>query len=276
MQIAYRKMHGTGNVILVVDQRKDKNEPPSRSKLRELGDSATGPGFDQLLWLRESNSPGCLAQYRVFNADGSEVEQCGNGVRCVARFLTANADEPRTLSLQSPAGRIDARVESDGTVAVSMGSPIFAPTIIPFVAQDSAATYTLEVAGTTLTVRALSMGNPHCVLPVDDVGTARVAELGALIERHARFPERCNVGFMQTLDRRSIALRVFERGVGETRACGTGACAAVVSGIRLGELDADVRVALPGGEVMVSWRGDGEPVWLTGNAETISDGMMEL
>ena len=204
-------MHGTGNVILVVDQRNGKHEPPSKNKLRELGDSATGPGFDQLLWLRESVSPDCLAQYRVFNADGSEVEQCGNGVRCVARFLAPETETTRSLTLQSPAGRIDARVKPDGAVAVSMGAPIFTPTDIPFVAESPAATYPLDVAGTVLTVRALSMGNPHCVLMIDDVGTARVAELGPLIEHHARFPERCNVGFMQTIDRCSIALRVFER-----------------------------------------------------------------
>ncbi len=275
MQVAYFKMHGTGNKILVVDQREQDLPPPGPSRLRELGNEATGPGFDQLMWVGRPENPEHAARYRVFNADGSEVEQCGNGVRCVARILTADPGHPTRFTLESPAGPVFARVD-DERVSVSMGRPEFEPERIPFVADARSSSYRLDVDGQELEICAVSMGNPHCVLEVPDVRAAAVTELGPLIEHHPRFPEGCNVGFMKIVDSANIDLRVHERGVGETLACGTGACAAVVSGRQRGRLGDRVAVRLPGGEVVVSWRGGTEAVWLTGNAELISKGTIDL
>ena len=276
MQIPYRKMHGTGNQILVVDQRGENSLPPNAEKLRELGNEKTGPGFDQLMWVTRSNNSAIVAAYRVFNADGSEVEQCGNGVRCVAKYLVDTDAARGKFVLQSPAGSITAEVFGDGMVAVSMGSPVFDPQEIPLVADALADSYTLNVDGEDIQVSAVSMGNPHCVVAVDDIATAPVDELGPKIEHHERFPELTNVGFMHIRDQSNIDLRVFERGVGETAACGTGACAAVVSGQRQGLLDQRVSVRLPGGQVVVSWRGGETPVWLKGNAELINQGTLDL
>ena len=276
MNVAYRKMLGAGNRILIVDQRAGDALPPSPERLRELGDEATGPGFDQLMWVSAASEPAFAAAYRIFNADGSEVEQCGNGVRCVARMLADEKGQPRAFSLLSPAGPVDARVHDDGLVGVSMGRPVFDPPRIPFLADSRQDRYELEVDGVRYDVFAVSMGNPHCVLQVDDVATAPVSQLGPRIERHERFPQGANVGFVCVTGRDSIDLRVFERGVGETAACGTGACAAVVTCQQLGWLDADVNVRLPGGQLMVSWRGKSEPVWLTGNAELEAEGFIDL
>lgn len=276
MNVAYTKMHGTGNLILVIDQRQGDAPVPSPERIRELGDETSGPGFDQLMWITASDDPGCAAAYRVFNADGSEVGQCGNGVRCVASVLAATPGHPRAFVLASPAGPVEARVDDDGRVTVSMGAPAFDPADVPFVAPAREDRYELDVDGVDYDVSVVSMGNPHCVLQVDDVDTAPVAELGPKIERHRRFPEKANVGFVCIRGRTRIDLRVFERGVGETAACGTGACAAVVTSQNLGLLDADVEVRLPGGQVVVSWHGGSEPVWLTGNAETLSEGFIDL
>jgi len=276
MQVAYFKMQGTGNKILVVDQRRLNLPPPPPSTLRRLGNEATGPGFDQMMWLSRPENPEHAASYRVFNADGSEVEQCGNGVRCVASILAMNQPQPNGLILESPAGLVTARFGDDGLVSVSMGTPEFEPARIPFVADAYAPHYRLDVNGREFDILAVSMGNPHCVLQVDDVASAPVAALGPKIERHERFPEKANVGFMTIRDRANIDLRVHERGVGETLACGTGACAAVVAGQKLGLLDAEVNVQLPGGQVVVSWRADTGPVWLTGNAELIAEGTVDL
>ena len=276
MKIAYTKMHGTGNKILVVDQREGNASIPSPAKLRELGNESTGPGFDQLMWITASSDPALAASYRIFNADGSEVEQCGNGVRCVASVLANQSGHAQSFLLHSPAGPIEARVDDDGLVSVSMGLPEFDPVKIPFVAAEQADRYVLDVAGRQFEICAVSMGNPHCVLHVNDVAAVPVDELGPLIEHHERFPQRVNAGFARIRDRGNMDLRVFERGVGETEACGTGACAAVVTGQALGLLDDTVNVKLPGGQVVVSWRGDAEPVWLTGNAEFISEGIMDL
>ncbi|MBU2677113.1 MAG: diaminopimelate epimerase [Gammaproteobacteria bacterium] len=276
MQVAYVKMQGTGNKILVVDQRRNDLPPPDASSVRELGDDATGPGFDQLMWVAPARDPGHAASYRVFNADGTEVEQCGNGVRCVASLLSKEGRDNTAITLESPAGLISAEVRDDGRVAVSMGAPEFEPRRIPFIADARAPFYTLSVAGRDIDVLVLSMGNPHCVLRVPDVSTAEVADLGPRIEHHERFPQRANVGFMTIRGRTSIDLRVHERGVGETLACGTGACAAVVAGQQLGLLDDEVDVRLPGGQVVVSWRGGTEAVWLTGNAELISEGTLDV
>lgn len=276
MKIAYTKMHGTGNEILVVDQRHGEVTPPSKNQLRRLGDEASGPGFDQLMWVYAADESRFAARYRIFNNDGSEVEQCGNGVRCVASVLANESGHPQAFTLLSPAGPIDARVDDDGLVAVSMGIPEFEPEEIPFVAEKRSQRYSIDVDGEQHEACVVSMGNPHCVLHVDDVDTAPVNVLGPILERHQRFPQRCNVGFVRIRDRSHLDLRVFERGVGETAACGTGACAAVVTGQALGLLEEAVDVRLPGGQVVVSWRGRSEPVWLMGNAEFISEGIMDL
>ena len=276
MNVAYTRMHGTGNVILVVDMRTGSTGPPSPSRIRELGDEATGPGFDQLMWVTAADDPAYAAQYRIFNADGSEVEQCGNGVRCVAAMLANTGTHTRSFTLLSPAGPVEAQVDDDGLVEVSMGQPEFEPSRVPFVAERREDRYELDVDGLSYDVCVVSMGNPHCVLQVDDVAKAPVATLGARIEGHERFPEKTNVGFVCITGRDTIDLRVHERGVGETAACGTGACAAVVTGQMLGLLDTEVSVRLPGGLVVVSWRGGQEPVWLTGNAETLSEGTIDL
>ena len=276
VQLDYLIMQGAGNRILVVDGRERDVEPPSAKVLRRLADPATGPGFDQIMWVGSPQNDGLDAAYRVFNADASEVEQCGNGVRCVAWMLARESGQPRPLRLGGPAGTVDARVEADGRVTVSMGAPEFEPAKIPFVADHRADRYLLAIDGDEYDVSVLSMGNPHCVMQVADVSTAAVGQLGPRIERHERFPQRVNVGFMAIRGRKAIDLRVYERGTGETLACGTGACAAVVAGQRLGLLDDAVTVSLPGGQLVVSWRGDAEPVWLTGNAELISEGQIDL
>jgi len=276
VELDYLIMHGAGNRILVVDGRERDAEPPASNMLRQLANVSTGPGFDQLIWLRSPHASDLDAAYRIFNADGSEVEQCGNGVRCVAWMLARESGRHDALRLESPAGIVEARIEMDGRVTVSMGAPEFEPSRIPFIAERRADRYLLSVDGADYDVSVLSMGNPHCVMQVADARSAEVARLGPLVERHERFPGRANVGFMAIRGRKAIDLRVYERGVGETLACGTGACAAVVAGQRLGQLDDRVTVSLPGGQLMVSWRGDAEPVWLTGDAELISEGKIDL
>jgi len=276
MQVAYLKMHGAGNQIVIVDQRDANLPPPSADDLRRLGDDKTGPGFDQLMWVEPAKDNSTSASYRIFNADGSECEQCGNGVRCVFWMLARESSEQKSFALGSPAGMIEAVVLGDGRIAVNMGSPKFDPRRVPFVAETQAGQYPLEVAGTTINTSVLSMGNPHCVIEVSDVASTDVARLGPAIERHERFPARTNVGFMQIRNRGNIALREYERGAGETLACGTGACAAVVAGQRLGHLDEEVTVQMSGGQLVVSWRGETEGVWLTGDAELISEGTIDL
>ncbi len=276
MQFAFLKMHGAGNRIVVVDERRENRPPPTPEQLVALGDESTGPGFDQLMWVTSAADPNMAASYRVFNADGSEIEQCGNGVRCVARMLARESGRAAAFRLESPAGPIEVRIIAGDQVAASMGSPEFLPERIPFLADAASSRYELSVDGISIDVAALSMGNPHCVIEVDDVATADVDGLGGLIECHERFPERCNVGFMAIRDRGEIDLRVFERGVGETLACGTGACAAVVAARQLGLVDDEVRVNLPGGQLVVSWRGVADTVWLTGDAEFISEGTISL
>lgn len=276
MQLAYLKMQGAGNQIVVVDQRHTGTLPPPPEVLRRLASAQTGPGFDQLMWLSSAEDSLAAASYRVFNADGTEVEQCGNGIRCIVWMLARENPGQQQFRLEGPAGPVDASVRDDGLVAVNMGPPQFDPACVPFVTGAEAERYSLEVGEETFDVAVLSMGNPHCVLEVDDVATANVERLGPLIERHPRFPARANVGFMAYRDRTRIDLRVHERGVGETQACGTGACVAVVAGRRAGRLDDGVRVQLPGGQLVVSWPGGTEAVWLTGNAELISEGTVDL
>ena len=265
MQLAFQKMQGAGNQILVVDQRGSVAIPPSVKILQQLRNSVIGADFDQLMWLAPPRTPEATASYRVFNSDASEVEQCGNGVRCVAVMLARQNDGQTEFLFDSPAGLIEARVIAANRASVNMGPPVF----------DDALSV-LTVGDTELAVTVLSMGNPHCVLDVPDVHSADVAHLGPAIEHHASFPQRCNVGFMHVVDRATIDLRVFERGAGETLACGTGSCAAVASGHRRGLLDDEVTVRLPGGQLVVSWRGGSEAVWLTGDAELISEGKIDL
>ena len=276
MQLAFLKMHGAGNRIVVVDERAKDRPPPTPEQLRQLGDEATGPGFDQLMWVGPPSNPAMDASYRVFNADGSEVAQCGNGVRCVVRMLSDQQGAKQRFLLEGPAGPVEAERLDDGRITVNMGPPEFEPVRIPFYADAPSDLYDLDVGSERMQVACVSMGNPHCVLRVDDVATVDVDRLGALIESHEQFPTRTNVGFMRIRDRSTIDLRVFERGVGETLACGTGACAAVVAGRRQDLLDEEVAVNLPGGQLVVSWRGGDEPVWLTGDAESISEGTIDL
>lgn len=276
MQLSFLKMHGAGNDFLVLDQRPGEQELPATEKIRQLADRRRGVGFDQLMWIGPPRDAGSLAYYRVFNADGSEVEQCGNGVRCVAWVVSRDTGRRGNFVLESPAGPVQVRILGSNSVAVSMGAPELEPARIPFIADSRAISYPLRAGGNTLDVSVVSMGNPHCVLQIDRVADADVLALGPLIETHKRFPSRTNVGFMSIQSRSRIDLRVHERGVGETLACGTGACAAVVAGRLLGRLDEDVEVRLPGGQLMVSWPGELAPVWLSGNAELAYEGTLDI
>jgi diaminopimelate epimerase len=273
MQLRFTKMQGLGNDFMVV--RANGDPVPGPSVLARLADRRTGVGFDQLLWLETPREDRADVRYRIFNSDGSEAEQCGNGARCIVRLLAAGSDQSEFL-LEHAGGTSRGRVEPGGLVAVDMGAPDFRPAALPFIVDAEAPAYAIDAGGDRVEIRIVSMGNPHAVLVVNDVDTAPVARLGPLLERHERFPNRANIGFMQVVAPDRIRLRVFERGAGETRACGTGACAAAVVGRRAGFLNDTVHVQLPGGEVIVRWEGPGQPVWLTGEAETVFEGIVEL
>ncbi len=275
MRIDFTKMHGVGNDFVVFDDPGDAAllEPP---RLRSLADRRTGIGFDQALVLGAPRTPGTAVFYRIFNADGDEVEQCGNGARCIAALLERRGlTRAGAVSLGSPAGVVRAQVR-DGQVAVEMAVPDFDPRALPFDAPRESDPYPLEVNGQQLEIGAVSMGNPHAVLAVADVDSAPVATLGPAIERHPRFPRRVNAGFVQIVGRGEVRLRVYERGAGETRSCGTGACAAVAVGRRRGLLDARVRVRTHGGELQVDWEGAGQHVWLSGPAQISFEGHVEV
>ena len=274
MQLSFRKMHGAGNDFLVVDQREGAQDELTPEAIRQLSDRRLGVGFDQLMLISPPRDADSVADYRVFNADGSEVEQCGNGVRCVAWVISQDGEQEFTLG--SPAGPVAVRILGENSVSVNMGPPEFEPANVPFLAESRAPAYKLEAGRESVSVSVLSMGNPHCVLQVDRVAQADVSRLGPLIETHKRFPNGTNVGFMAVRNRSQIELRVYERGVGETRACGTGACAAVVAGRTLDKLDEDVEVRLPGGQLMVSWSGESASVWLSGNAELTYEGTLNI
>jgi diaminopimelate epimerase len=278
MRIEFLKMQGLGNDFLVFDAPAAATGTClDGSRLRALADRHTGVGFDQALMLETPRDAHSRAFYRIFNSDGTEVEQCGNGARCIAALLYARAPQlGRDLVMGSPGGMVRARVRDDGLVSVDMGVPNFDPHSLPMVADAEAPQYSLRVDGADVDVGAVSMGNPHAVLTVPDVKIAPVERIGPSIEHHPRFPKRTNVGFMEIVGRGHIRLRVFERGVGETLACGTGACAAVAVGRRRGLLDAEVRVDLPGGAAMVSWAGVGERSWLTGPATTVFTGSIDI
>ncbi|GIK35569.1 MAG: diaminopimelate epimerase [Gammaproteobacteria bacterium] len=272
MQIPFTKMHGLGNDFVVV--RAGNGPPPPAEAIRALADRKTGIGFDQLLWLEKPHIAGAAVYYRIFNTDGSEAEQCGNGARCIARLV--GGEGAGALVLQHRGGVSRARLELNGLVSVEIAVPRFDPASLPFLADAEAASYRVKVGRRNVELRVVSLGNPHAVLHVDDIDGAPVDTLGAALERHERFPNRANIGFMQVLDPEHIRLRVFERGVGETRACGTGACAAAVVGQRAGWLAPRVHVGLPGGELIVRWDGAGTPVWLTGEAVTAFEGTVDI
>ena len=276
MRVDFTKMHGLGNDFIVLDAPTPDFEP-ARELWQRLAARHTGIGFDQALVLEKPRHPGTAAFFRIFNADGAEVEQCGNGARCIAALLSRRSATPgQTITLESTAGLVRARMAGATLVSVDLGVPNFAPEALPFEAQGVADIYLLEVDGKEVEIGAVSIGNPHAVLIVADVATAEVERLGSAIEHHRRFRHRVNVGFMEIPARSRIRLRVHERGVGETLACGTGACAAVAVGRARGLLDAEVQVSVRGGELRVNWAGPGEPIWLTGPAEVSFAGYFEV
>jgi len=280
MSLRFVKMHGLGNDFVVLDGVR-QNITLSTEQVRFLADRHFGIGCDQLLLVEPSQNPNALFRYRIFNADGSEVEQCGNGARCFARFVRdeglTTAD---TIPVETASGIIVLHIEANGDVRVNMGEPRLEPSDIPFfalgIATERRLDYPLNVEGGTHDISAVSMGNPHAVLRVDDVDCAPVNELGQKIENHPSFPKRTNVGFMQLLGRNHIRLRVYERGAGETLACGTGACAAVVAGRLHGWLSEEVRVDLPGGQLTIHWAGEGHPVMMTGPASRVFTGHIDV
>ena len=275
-KLAFSKMHGLGNDFVMIDAvRQDIRL--SADQVRWLADRHFGVGCDQLLVVEPAQTPGVDFRYRIFNADGGEVEQCGNGARCFARFVFEQGlSDKREIRVETQKGIITPHLEDDGNVTVDMGVPVLKPADVPFVSDSDAWVQPLDVAGTTVAITAVSMGNPHAVQVVADVDTAPVAEQGPLIEHHPRFPARVNAGFLQVVDEHHVRLRVFERGAGETLACGTGACAAVVAGILRGLVSSPVRVATRGGELTIAWGGVGTPVMMTGPAVTVFTGELTL
>jgi diaminopimelate epimerase len=292
MRLDFLKMQGLGNDFLVFDAAQPARHSVDSNKLRALADRHTGIGFDQALMLEAPREAHSRVFYRVFNSDGSEVEQCGNGARCVAALMYARQPElGREMTMESTGGVVHARVREDGMVSVDMGIPNFEPRSLPMEAAGLGVAglgargeaspgempvYSLEIDGANIEFGAVSMGNPHVVLRVPDVKSAPVERFGPTIERHRLFANRTNVGFMQVVDGGRIKLRVHERGVGETQACGTGACAAVAFGARRDLLDAEVRVDLPGGSATVSWSGPGQHIWLTGPATKVFTGSIDI
>ncbi|MDD2720705.1 MAG: diaminopimelate epimerase [Gallionella sp.] len=276
MLLRFTKMHGAGNDFVVLDGVRQQVSL-SAEQLRLLADRHFGVGCDQILLVEKARDAAADFRYRIFNADGGEVEQCGNGARCFVRFVHEQklTSKPEIV-VETRNGLIRPRLEDDGHVTVNMGAPVFDPARLPFTDGTGDISEPLEVAGETLTISAISMGNPHAVQVVAEVKTAPVESQGPLIEHHPRFPKRVNAGFMQIMDRNHIRLRVFERGSGETLSCGTGACAAAVAGIRRGLLDSPVSVATHGGTLTISWNGDTTPVMMTGPAISVFSGEINL
>lgn len=276
MRLRFTKMHGLGNDFVVIDgiSQKVKLTP---EKVRKLADRHFGIGCDQVLLVEVPNSPEVDFYYRIYNADGSEVQNCGNGARCFARFVRdRRLTGKRSIKVETAAGRMELNVQPDEQISVNMGVPILAPTDIPFEADAEALCYSLKLADTELEIGAVSMGNPHAVTLVDDIDTAPVEIWGPAVESHPRFPERVNAGFMQVISPSEVRLRVYERGAGETLACGTGASAAVVSGILRGLLDEKVTVHLPGGALSIEWAGPGQAVIMTGPATNVFHGQVKI
>lgn len=276
MLLKFTKMHGLGNDFVVVDAVSRKvffNKP----QIERLSDRHTGIGFDQLLVVEPPTHPDMDFRYRIYNSDGSEVEHCGNGARCFAKFvIDRGLTIKRIINVETKRGVIQLRVQDDGLVAVDMGTPSFEPKDLPFTAEPTSGLYDLDVADETYAMTPVSVGNPHAVIKVDALLDEQIARVGALLECHERFPNKVNVGFMQVLNEAEINLRVYERGVGETQACGTGACAAVVAGIRHGWLSNEVTAHLRGGDLRIEWQGEGSPIIMTGSAEKVFEGQIYL
>ncbi len=276
MRLAFTKMHGLGNDFIVFDAP-GPHDVPSPETLRHLADRRNGIGFDQALMLEPPRREGTDVYYRIFNADGSEVEQCGNGARCIARLVATRASrQDQPLLMDSPGGVVEARLRRDGLVSVAMGVPDFSPASLPFIAEREESSYRIDLPGGPVEFGAVSIGNPHAVIRVRSVDEAPVDSVGPAMENHPRFPRRVNVGFLEIVAPDHVRLRVFERGAGETRACGTGACAAVAVARRHGPLAEEVRVDLPGGRLTVQWPGPDRSIWLTGPAETAFEGHVDV
>lgn len=272
----FTKMHGLGNDFVVVDAINQRIALTPK-KIRFMANRHTGIGFDQLLVVEKSNQENTDFKYRIFNSDGSEVGQCGNGARCFARFVRdKKLTDKNDIVVETKSGQLVLSFTDDDLITVNMGIPKHAPAEIPMIMEQEARFYTVNVNGTEKAFGAVSMGNPHAVLQVGDVKTAPVETIGAALESHKIFPERANIGFMQVVDKNFIKLRVFERGAGETQACGSGACAAVVIGIEQNLLHNTVKVELPGGELQISWAGRGQPVFMTGAAVSVFEGFIAL
>jgi diaminopimelate epimerase len=272
MGLRFTKMHGIGNDFVIVDCR-EHALTLDRAAIARIGDRHFGVGFDQFLTIERASDASCAFRYGIYNSDGSKAGQCGNGVRCVAAWLQrAGALGPGATRLQSPNGPVSVELLDDGRVRVDMGVPRFAPQDVPFRAEREGDSYRLNVAGQPVEIGAVSMGNPHAVIEVGDVAAAPLATRGAALSTDAHFPQGCNVGFAEVVDRGHLKLRVWERGAGATLACGSGACAAVAVLRRRGKLDADVAVDLPGGTLQLHWDGADAPVWMTGPAEFVFDG----
>jgi diaminopimelate epimerase len=274
MKLRFTKMHGIGNDFVIIDCRAQPFAL-SRAQVARIGDRHFGVGFDQLLTIQPADDPSCAFGYDIYNSDGSKALQCGNGVRCVAAWLRrAGALDVGGTRLQSPSGPVSIEVLDDGRVRADMGMPQFAPGAIPFDGREGDA-YRLQIAGTQVEFGIVSMGNPHAVVEVRDTSSAPVESLGATISTNAHFPQGCNVGFAQIIDRSHLRLRVWERGAGATLACGSGACAAVAVLRRRGKLDADVSVELPGGVLDIQWSGPNSPISMTGPAQFVFEGEIE-
>ncbi|MCX7074306.1 MAG: diaminopimelate epimerase [Methylococcales bacterium] len=272
----FTKMHGLGNDFVVVDAINQRIALTPK-KIRFMANRHTGIGFDQLLVVEKTSQENADFKYRIFNADGSEVGQCGNGARCFARFVRdKKLTDKDEIIVETKSGQLILSFTDDDLITVNMGIPKHLPTEIPMIMEQEVRFYTVDVNGVEKAFGAVSMGNPHAVLQVNDIKTAPVETIGATLESHIIFPERANIGFMQVVDKSAIKLRVFERGAGETQACGSGACAAVVIGIEQNLLNNTVRVELPGGELNISWAGRGEPVFMTGAAISVFEGFITL
>jgi diaminopimelate epimerase len=272
----FTKMHGLGNDFVVIDAI-NQTVNLSPEQIRFIADRHFGVGFDQLLLVEKPVNDNADFKYRIFNADGSEVSQCGNGARCFARFVREkdlfSGDEIR---VDTDSGQLVLKLMENDLVLVNMGIPRHAPSEIPMATDQESQTYSVEINGKSMALGAVSMGNPHAVIQVENITSAPVADLGQILESHPLFPERANIGFMQVVNRKNIKLRVYERGAAETLACGSGACAAVVVGIEQNLLDNEVMVELPGGQLAISWAGRGQPVYMTGPAATVYDGKISL
>jgi len=273
--INFSKMHGLGNDFVVIDAVNQAIDL-SEEQIRQLADRHYGIGFDQMLLVRPAQT-GADFRYVIYNADGSEVSQCGNGARCFALFVKQKGlSDKSSIRVETGAGELVLNIDAENQITVDMGEPIFEPAIIPLNSAQRQSLYSVEAAAVQLEFSAISMGNPHAVIEVDDLQQSDVEVLGAAMESHPIFPERANIGFSEIVNQHSLKLRVYERGAGETLACGSGACAAVVAGIQRGHLTSPVRVELAGGELTIAWQGEGQPVMMSGPASFVFDGIIEL